>query len=180
MTMLGKTQGFSPARNPINGFYRHWIDMNTGARMWNSEYSSIDTAIMVSGALFAKQYFASSHPQISSLADQIFLSIDWSMSIKDPSTGEIFMTFEEDGSGSLPLKPFNEYMIVSWLAKHDSRKSTRAQQLWLNFYETPDRLPKILYDRYELLTDDNIWNKGYLSNFVIQFPYYLCHHFTTT
>lgn len=47
--------------------------MNTGERAWNSEYSSIDTALMISGALFAKQYF--NDPEISSLADELFLSI---------------------------------------------------------------------------------------------------------
>ena len=39
------------------GYYRHWIDMNNGEQAWNSEYSSIDTGILVACALFCKNYF---------------------------------------------------------------------------------------------------------------------------
>ena len=57
-TMNGLTHGFNPAKNKINGFFRHFIDMKTGERAWNSEYSSIDTAILIAGALFSKTYFS--------------------------------------------------------------------------------------------------------------------------
>ena len=33
------------------GFFYHWADMNTGERTWNSEVSSIDTAILLCGIL---------------------------------------------------------------------------------------------------------------------------------
>jgi len=52
--MNGRTSGFVPARNPQNGFFRHWINMTTGERAWSSEYSSIDTGLLVIGALFSK------------------------------------------------------------------------------------------------------------------------------
>ena len=43
------------------------------------------------------------------------------MTIADPKTGAIYMTYNEDGTGipSSILVPFNEYMIVAWLAKND-------------------------------------------------------------
>lgn len=174
--MLGNIPSFSPARNPVNGFFRHWINMKTGDRAWNSEYSSIDSAILVAGALFCKSYFSESG-SIAALADALFLSIDWSAAIASITTGELYMTFLENGTGSLSTRPFNEYMIVAWLAKHDTRSDKRAEALWTHFYETPERLPKKSYADYELLTDNT---SHYLSNFVIQFPYYLCHHFSTS
>jgi len=52
------------------------------------------------------------------LADSIYESINWDAAVANTTTGELFMTFDEDGSGTLPLKAFNEYMIVSWLSEN--------------------------------------------------------------
>lgn len=174
-TFAGKTDGFSPARNPVNGFFRHWLDMNTGARAWNSEYSSIDSGILIAGVLFCKTYF-SSNTEIGNLADSLYLSIRWADTIGNVDQGEIWMVFDEAGHGSLPAVPFNEYMITAWLARNDARNNILATALWEKHYADPAALPKKTYEGYELLTD---WNH-FLSNFVIQFPYYLCHHFTVS
>src|SRR6266403_2310685 len=40
-----------------HGWFYHWLDVNTGERKWKSEVSSIDTALLVAGALTARQYF---------------------------------------------------------------------------------------------------------------------------
>ncbi len=172
--MSGQIAGFKPARNPVNGFFRHWIDLKTGARAWNSEYSSIDTGILISGALFCKKYF-SANADIARLADRLYLSIDWSSAISNADRGELYMTFDEQGRGGLKTLPFNEYMIVAWLAKHDPRDNVRAGLLWDKHYENAAALPTSVYKDIALLTDSP---GNYLSNFVIQFPYYLCHFFT--
>src|SRR5437667_4595059 len=39
------------------GFYYHFLDMETGHRTWESEVSTIDTAFLIAGALTAAQYF---------------------------------------------------------------------------------------------------------------------------
>jgi hypothetical protein len=59
----------------VNGFYYHFIDMNTGARVWNSELSSIDTSILLCGVLTCRQYFQDA--QIQSLATQIYNRVNW-------------------------------------------------------------------------------------------------------
>lgn len=172
--MSGKYLDYLPARNAKNGFFRHWINLVTGEREWNSEYSSIDTGILIAGALFCKTYF-SDNKQIGLLADSLFLSIDWNSSIGNPDSGEIFMTFSEDGEGHAITKPFNEYMIVAWLAKNDYRNNSSATTLWEKFYLDPDSLLKSKFYDIELLTDNA---NHFLSSFVIQFPYYLCYPFT--
>lgn len=48
----------------------------------------------------------------------MYLSINWDAAIANPDTGEIYMVFNEDGTGDEPLKPFNEYMIVAWMCKN--------------------------------------------------------------
>src|SRR6266404_4271456 len=40
-----------------HGWFYHWLDVNTGERKWKSEVSSIDTALLVAGALTARHYF---------------------------------------------------------------------------------------------------------------------------
>jgi hypothetical protein len=60
----------------VNGFFYHFIDMNTGARAYNSEVSSIDTSLLLGGVLTARQYYASD-PLIPSLATQIYQRVNW-------------------------------------------------------------------------------------------------------
>lgn len=40
-----------------NGFYYHFVNMQTGKREWNCEVSIIDTAIFICGAITAGEYF---------------------------------------------------------------------------------------------------------------------------
>ncbi len=176
------TNFFNPDRN-LKGYYRHWINMNDGGQAWNSEYSSIDTGILVASALFCKNYFNlnSLNENIEIYVDSLWHSIDWSASIQNAQTGGIYREFNFQGDGlsnSITL-PFNEYMIVAWLAKnqeYENNLSSVANELWNNFYEHPDSLPKIDYGGISLLTDNPNY---YLSSFVIQFTYYLCNDFST-
>src|SRR5213075_793931 len=41
----------------FRGLYYHFLDMNTAVRTWDSELSSIDTALLFAGILDARQYF---------------------------------------------------------------------------------------------------------------------------
>jgi len=58
------------------GWFYHWMDPRSGARAWNSEISSIDTALFLAGALTAKQCF-SAYPDIGLLADKIYRRVDF-------------------------------------------------------------------------------------------------------
>lgn len=59
-----------------HGWFYHWLDVNTGERRWRSEVSSIDTALLVAGALTARQYFRED-PEIQKLATKIYERIDF-------------------------------------------------------------------------------------------------------
>ncbi|MDQ3632989.1 MAG: glycoside hydrolase family 3 C-terminal domain-containing protein [Acidobacteriota bacterium] len=59
-----------------NGWFYHWLDYETGERRWNSEISSIDTALLVSGVLTVKQCFADDK-EIVNLADKIADRVDY-------------------------------------------------------------------------------------------------------
>ena len=58
------------------GWFYHWIDTKTGARRWNSEVSSIDTALLLGGVLTVRQCFAND-PEITRLATKIYNRVDF-------------------------------------------------------------------------------------------------------
>jgi len=57
------------------GFFYHFINMQTGERVWGSEVSSIDTALFIAGALSAGQYFKGT--DVEALAQTLYQQIDW-------------------------------------------------------------------------------------------------------
>lgn len=65
------------------GFFYHWADFKTGERVWDSEISSIDTAILLCGVLMCRQYFR--WREISRLATLIFNRVDWTWLSADTS-----------------------------------------------------------------------------------------------
>jgi hypothetical protein len=65
------------------GFFFHWANVNTGERIWDSEVSSIDTAILLCGVLTCREYFH--HQGIINLANAILNRVDWSWVAEDTS-----------------------------------------------------------------------------------------------
>ena len=63
------------------GFFFHFADVNTGARLWDSEVSSIDTAILLCGVLTCRQHFLST--EIRRLALDIFNRVEWNWLAED-------------------------------------------------------------------------------------------------
>lgn len=59
-----------------HGWFYHWLDSKTGERRWNSEVSSIDTALLLGGVLTARQYFREDE-DIRKLATKIYERIDF-------------------------------------------------------------------------------------------------------
>ena len=62
-----------------HGWLVHFVDRRTGERVWGSEYSSIDTALLMMGALVCGQYFGSetATADIASLSDELYRRLDW-------------------------------------------------------------------------------------------------------
>ena len=57
-----------------NGFYYHFVNMNTGKREWNCEISIIDTAIFICGAITAGEYLKK---DVQKKAEALFKKINW-------------------------------------------------------------------------------------------------------
>jgi len=65
------------------GFFYHFANINTGERVWDSEVSSVDTAILLCGVLACREHFH--HPGITELANLIFNRVDWTWLSEDTS-----------------------------------------------------------------------------------------------
>ena len=65
------------------GFFYHFANINTGERIWDSEVSSVDTAILLCGILTCRQHFQDR--DIVDLAHAIFDRVDWTWLSEDTS-----------------------------------------------------------------------------------------------
>jgi hypothetical protein len=65
------------------GFFYHFANINTGERVWDSEVSSVDTAILLCGILTCREHFR--HPDVVELANLIFNRVDWTWLSEDTS-----------------------------------------------------------------------------------------------
>ena len=92
------------------GFFYHWADINTGERLWESEVSSIDTAILLRGVLTCREHFRT-HPEIADLAYRIYSRIDWTWLSEDTPILPHGWTPE---SGFLPYRwdDYSEMMMM--------------------------------------------------------------------
>ena len=59
----------------VHGFYYHFVDINTGQRVWNSEVSSIDTALFLAGTHIIASCFSNSQAEI--IANQLYERTDF-------------------------------------------------------------------------------------------------------
>ena len=59
-----------------HGWFYHWMDARTGERRWQSEISSIDTALLLAGVLTVRQKFRAD-PEIVRLATHIYERVDF-------------------------------------------------------------------------------------------------------
>jgi hypothetical protein len=73
-------QSGGPEATGFKGFYYHFLDMHTGARIWRSELSMIDSALLIAGALTAGAYFiagSADEIQLRQLVDVLYRRVDW-------------------------------------------------------------------------------------------------------
>lgn len=119
-TLYGGPQGKGPyGMTGYKGFFYHFVAMDTGHRFDTGiELSTIDTALLVAGALAAKAYFDGPNPvetRLRELADALYARVDWAWAQHDapllshgwnPENG--FLPYDWGG--------YNEAMILYVLA----------------------------------------------------------------
>jgi len=96
--------GSEPDAIGYKGFYYHFLDMHTGRRAWDCELSTIDTALLLAGALTAASYLdrdVAEEREVRELADALYRRADWQWA----QNGEATLTHGwKPESGFLPYR----------------------------------------------------------------------------
>jgi hypothetical protein len=82
-------QSEQPHATGYKGFFYHFLDMETGKRVWDSELSLIDSTLLLAGVLTAGAYFDAGTPEeseIRSLADALYRRVDWAWALGGQAT----------------------------------------------------------------------------------------------
>ncbi|HKO55590.1 MAG TPA: glucoamylase family protein [Thermoanaerobaculia bacterium] len=100
------------------GFFYHFLDMKTGERFEDVELSTVDTSLLLAGALFSQSYFDRDDPTekaIRDAAEELYRRVDWQWEVVRPHA--ISMGWKpEDGFHTYDWRGYNEAMIVVILA----------------------------------------------------------------
>jgi len=102
------------------GFYYHFLEMDTGRRFRTVELSTIDTALLMAGALFSQSYFEGNNDTeaaIRAYADSLYRRVEWTWFLTDEPL--ITMAWHPEGGGGFGrarYQGYNEAMILYLLA----------------------------------------------------------------
>jgi hypothetical protein len=100
------------------GFFYHFLDMTTGHRYRTTELSTVDTALLLGGMLFAAQFFDGRHAEeveIRQIAQTLYERVEWDWAVVRPN--RISMGWHPE-TGHIPhdWNVYNEGMLVLLLA----------------------------------------------------------------
>lgn len=100
------------------GFFYHFIEMSDGLRAGTCELSTVDTALMLCGALHVREFFDTEDPlevEIRRIADELTARVDWRWAQTRPPSISLGWSPEE---GFLPYdwRGYNEAAVMYLLA----------------------------------------------------------------
>jgi hypothetical protein len=139
-TFWEKPQGRDPQGYiGYKGFFYHFLDMDTALRTWNSELSSIDSALLLAGIIYAKQYFTESdsfESKIRALADSIYYRVDWNW-MRNFQPNLTLGWHPETGFINAWWRGYNEAMIMNILGLGSPTLPIPAStwQAWTSGYQ---------------------------------------------
>ena len=136
-------QGAQPANvTGYNGFFYHFLDMQTGFRFEQVELSTIDTSLLLGGVLFCQSYYTANDPVESAIrayADSLYRRVDWQWAVHNPHV--VSMGWHpESGWIDADWRGYDEAMLVYVLAlgspTHSIDPAGWAE--WTNTYKWAD------------------------------------------
>lgn len=140
-------QGPEADATGYHGFYYHFLDMRTGARTWQSELSTVDSAFLIGGMLTAAAYFDADLPverEIRELAEQLYARVDWEWARNNGTTIAHGWT-PESGFLRYRWQGYDEALLLYVLAlgspthaiPAEAYRARTATYEWRTVYETP-------------------------------------------
>ncbi|HXJ91681.1 MAG TPA: glucoamylase family protein [Terriglobia bacterium] len=150
---------FASQAPQVHGWFYHFMDTASGQRVWNSEVSSIDTALLLSGILTARRAF-SDDPEILTLATLIYNRVNFQWMLDGsrevlrhgwrPETG--FLKYDWDS--------YSELMILYVLAI-GSPTHPISPSSWYNW-----KLPVVQQDNYTYVGGGPLFTQQYSQAYV--------------
>lgn len=132
-------QGPEPDATGFHGFYYHFLDMRSGARTWESELSTVDSALLIAGMLTAAVYFDGDNEterEIRALGAELYARVDWHWALN----GGLTLTHGwKPESGFLPYRwqGYDEALLLYVLALGSETHPIAAESYaaWASTYD---------------------------------------------
>ena len=131
----------------FRGFYYHFLDPVSGLRFRKVELSTIDTALLMAGVLFCREYYDQDtelERRIREVSDFLYRRVEWDWA--QVRGGLISHGWKpETGMLTHDYKGYNEAMLLYILAlgspthpaRQDSWESYTSTCMWTDFYGQP-------------------------------------------
>ena len=123
------------------GFYYHFLDRDSGLRWqrWKTELSTVDTALLLAGVLFAQSYFDAEHAdeaRIRQLAERLYRRVNWQWAQNNEPLISLGW-YPDDGFIDYDWVGYNEAMLVYILALGSPGYPVEpdAWRAWADHYE---------------------------------------------
>jgi hypothetical protein len=160
------------------GWFLHYMDWETGARLDNSEYSTIDSALFFAGALYAAQLFPKT--EIERIARQLYKEADFIDAMTDggkrPTKKTLSMAYSPE-SGYTPYQwsSYDEEMLLlllglghptnplpadAWKAWNRQSKILESSETLMGFAE-----PLFVHQYSQVFVDFRHFNDGFGNYF---------------
>jgi len=137
-----------------HGWFLHWMDSETGERRWNSEYSSIDTALLLAGVLTARQCFRDD-AEVARLSTLLYDRVDFRWMLAGHPT--LLSHGWRPESGFIPTRwdTYSEHLILQLLAIGSPTHpvTPRAWRAWTR--------RRITYAGYTYMNDGPLFTHQY-------------------
>lgn len=137
-----------------HGFFYHFMEMESGARAWRCEVSSIDSSLLFAGAIVAREYFAD--PEITAHVNALLGDIDWEW-FRNGGDFVSLAWYDETGFSRYRWNRYSEHILMSFLALGTSPRPVEAA-----YWNRWERAPAGRYGDYTYLQEPPL--------FVHQFP----------
>ena len=116
-----------------NGFFYHFMEMDTGARAWKCELSDIDTALFLAGAIVAREYFQDA--EITRLVNTLYGDMNWQWFLNGGKVVSLSW-HDETGFSRYRWSAYSEHLMMSFLALGSSTHPLDAE-----YWRAWDRIP---------------------------------------
>jgi len=132
-------QGPEPDATGYRGFYYHFLDMQTGRRVWECELSTIDTSLLLAGMLTCARFFngtTSAEVEIRSIVDALYRRVEWDWALDSDKT--VSMGWQPESGFLGPCwKGYNEALLLYLLALGSPTHPIpeESYRVWMSDYQ---------------------------------------------